>query len=362
MMEKKEAEEVPCCSGTNSRASLSLPASRGLYGLGLGCIPCPTAPRRLPSLRNRDLTLGGALKKTKKTFEPNVNAVRKSKDEFKEEIQVTPKRERKQRDAKRRESRSRRKEKPQTIQSHSIFEQGPADTPRKTGSWGAAAQVCDTTKSPIKAIKEEPQDYDEDEDELLRILQRDDFICDPTLKNDAKLRPIQLPLCQTSTSSQEKRLLESPSSGLKTEYKGERPSLVEILHGLCLSGEEELFFMQLPDCMPVRAQKSEATFQKAKEKKPPHEKAQESPSVKSSPGLAEFSEGFLGKLQIRKSGKVEMKLGDIVMDITNGSALSFLQQLVSVNVSGGKTGDMTVLGNINHKLVVSPNFQTLLEQ
>ncbi|KAM9772951.1 DNA-directed RNA polymerase III subunit RPC4 [Syngnathus typhle] len=359
-MEKKEAEEVPCCSGTNSRASLSLPASRGLYGLG--CIPCPTAPRRLPSLRNRDLTLGGALKKTKKTFEPNVNAVRKSKDELKEEIQVTPKRERKQRDAKRRESRSKRKEKPQTIQSHSIFEQGPADTPRKTGCWGAAAQVCDTPKSPIKAIKEEPQDYDDDEDELLRILQRDDFICDPTLKNDAKLRPIQLPLCQTSTSSQEKRLLESPSSGLKTEYKGERPSLVEILHGLCLSGEEELFFMQLPDCMPVRAQKSEATFQKAKEKKPPHEKAQESPSVKSSPGLAEFSEGFLGKLQIRKSGKVEMKLGDIVMDITNGSALSFLQQLVSVNVSGGKTGDMTVLGNINHKLVVSPNFQTLLEQ
>ncbi|PWA14074.1 hypothetical protein CCH79_00016728 [Gambusia affinis] len=36
---------------------------------------------RLPSLRTRDLTLGGAFRKTKKTWEPNVHAVRKPKDE-----------------------------------------------------------------------------------------------------------------------------------------------------------------------------------------------------------------------------------------------------------------------------------------
>lgn len=38
------------------------------------------------------------------------------------------------------------------------------------------------------------------------------------------------------------------------------------------------------------------------------------------------------------------------------------QQLVSVNLADGKTGDMMVLGNIQHKLVLSPNFQTLLEE
>lgn len=35
--------------------------------------------------------------------------------------------------------------------------------------------------------------------------------------------------------------------------KSEQPSLVELLQDLSLSGREELFFMQLPDCMPGRA-------------------------------------------------------------------------------------------------------------
>lgn len=34
--------------------------------------------------------------------------------------------------------------------------------------------------------------------------------------------------------------------------KPEQPSLVEVLQDLSLSGSEELFFMQLPDCMPGR--------------------------------------------------------------------------------------------------------------
>lgn len=44
-----------------------------------------------------------------------------------------------------------------------------------------------------------------------------------------------------------------------------------------------------------------------------------------SPVLSQFPEGFLGKLQIRKSGKVELRLGEIVMDVSEGAAFSFLQ-------------------------------------
>lgn len=53
---------------------------------------------------------------------------------LKEEVHVAPKKERRERDERRRENRGRRRERPQTIQSHSIFEQGPADTVRKTGA------------------------------------------------------------------------------------------------------------------------------------------------------------------------------------------------------------------------------------
>lgn len=41
--------------------------------------------------------------------------------------------------------------------------------------------------------------------------------------------------------------------GRKELSKPEQPSLVEMLRELSLSGRGELFFMQLPDCMPGKA-------------------------------------------------------------------------------------------------------------
>lgn len=54
---------------------------------------------------------------------------------LKEEVTVVPKKERRDRDSRRRENRVvRRRDKPLTIQSHSIFEQGPADSVHNTGA------------------------------------------------------------------------------------------------------------------------------------------------------------------------------------------------------------------------------------
>ncbi|XP_022067083.2 DNA-directed RNA polymerase III subunit RPC4 isoform X2 [Acanthochromis polyacanthus] len=377
---------------------LSFSAGRGLPGR-VRSLASPAPPGRLTSLRTRDLTLGGALKKTKKTFEPNVHAVRKSKEELKEEIHMVPKKERRrERDERRRENRRRKKEKPQTIQSHSIFEQGPADTLRKTG-WRSAVDVQDSTTSPVcKLVKKERKESkdDEDENEILSILQRDDFIDDPGLRNDAKLKPIQLPLCQSSsftkcqtlttkTCLENPPLFRPPSCGVMSKAshsRNEMPtpdkcSLGELLQDLSLSGREELFFMQLPDCMPGKASglKVDSAQGSAVEKPAKKEgkledkrttgtyyQAQDPVSKEGCPVLSQFPEGFLGKLQIRKSGKVELKLGDIVMDVSEGAAFSFLQQLVSVRLSEGRTGDMMVLGNVHHKLVLSPDFQALLRQ
>ena len=54
--------------------------------------------------------------------------------------------------------------------------------------------------------------------------------------------------------------------------------------------------------------------------------------------LADFPEGLLGKLQIRKSGKVELKMGDIIMDVSEGAAFSFLQVICECVVSGFYVG------------------------
>ncbi|KAM3859982.1 DNA-directed RNA polymerase III subunit RPC4-like [Diretmus argenteus] len=353
----------------------------------------PPPPVRLSSLRSRDLTLG-VFKKPKKTFEPNVKAVRKSKDELREETHMVPKKERREREERKRENRGRRRERPQTIQSHSIFEQGPADTIRKA-AWRGAGELCDSSASPVcKFVKKERRESEEDEDEILSKLQRDDFIDDPGLRNDAKLRPIQLPLYQsssfvntepsttTSTCKEDPPFFRTVTSGPPgrgtqsgTELpRPEQPSLVKLFQDLSLSGREELFFIQLPDCMPGRASGCKADTStgltpekpgkkegKAEDKRSAHLKAQEVVVKDGCPVLSDFPEGLLGKLQIRKSGKVELKLGDIVMDVSEGAAFSFLQQLVSVRLSDGRTGDMTVLGNVHHKLVLSPDFQALLQ-
>lgn len=41
--------------------------------------------------------------------------------------------------------------------------------------------------------------------------------------------------------------------------------------------------------------------------------------------LSDFTEGFIGKVRIRKSGKVQLVIGDITMDVSEGAAFSFLQ-------------------------------------
>ncbi|KAM8876975.1 DNA-directed RNA polymerase III subunit RPC4 [Synchiropus picturatus] len=379
MSQKEDTGMVPGTSGVRGSGlsagpvpgspSTSFPHSRLLPNRA-GITPTTPPLGRLSSLRTRDLTLGGVFKKPKKTIEPNVHAVRKSKEEFKEAIRVAPKKERRERDERRRESRGRRKEKPQTIQSHSIFEQGPASIVRKSG-WSVDADQRYSSTSPLcKTVKKEREESEEREDDILRKLQRDDFIDDPGLRNDAELKPIQLPLSRSAiVEAQPSSSPDGPVSQ-SSQGPGRADSLVHLLQDLKMSGREELFFMQLPDCLPVdRGSASQAKEEKRVKKdiKAAHKRAEPTPTQLSSLkerslAMSEFSEGLLGKLQIRRSGKVELKLGDIILDVTEGAAFSFLQQLVSVQLSEGKTGDLMVLGNVQHKLVLSPDFQALLAQ
>ncbi|XP_055791974.1 DNA-directed RNA polymerase III subunit RPC4 isoform X2 [Salvelinus fontinalis] len=186
-------------SNTDGMAGYSGITRLNVAGSGLPrqtVLKSPTPPGRLTSLRSRDLTLGGF---KKKTFVPNVHSLRKSKDELKEEAHVPPKKDRRVREERHRERRVERRERPhQTIQSHSIFEQGPADTVKKPGGW-RGTDLGDSRSSPVaKCFKKERRASEENDDDMLHKLQRDDFLDDPGLKNDAKNKPIQLPLYQSS--------------------------------------------------------------------------------------------------------------------------------------------------------------------
>ncbi|XP_012672828.1 DNA-directed RNA polymerase III subunit RPC4 [Clupea harengus] len=360
MTDSGEGDSVVSPGASNPRPSSFALGKGALTGrISLNSPP----PGRLTSLRSRDLTLGGF---KKKTFVPNVNSVRKSKDEFREEARTPPKKER--REDRHRESRK-RKERPQIIQSHSIFEQGPADTIRKIGSWGST-DLSDCGPSLVtKCVKKEKKVSQEDESEILQKLHRDDFLDDPGLKNDVRQRPIQLPLYQASSfllDSSASRTEEMATESIMGCVGPQQPAVGELFQQLSLSDQDELLFIQLPDAIPgqpasTSTETSAKKDSKSDDKHPGKLKTQEPVGKESPPVLADFSEGLIGKLQIRKSGKVQLVLGDNKLDVSEGAAFSFLQQLVSVRLTDGLTGDMSVLGNVQHKLVCSPDFQTLLQ-
>ncbi|XP_060787171.1 DNA-directed RNA polymerase III subunit RPC4 isoform X2 [Neoarius graeffei] len=369
---------------------------------GRGAMVNLRAPGRLPVMRSRDLTLGGV---KKKTFTPNIIG-RKSKEELK--MNEGPRRERK--DAERgrqRDGRGRGRGRPEVIQSHSIFEQGPAEMmAKRKGVYDDARDTPNSAPCPIINIKKEKRETDEETKEILRKLDRDDFVDDPQLMNEARCCPVQLPLAVSGWVFKEEFEEDTKIRGVKVEkcaedekmnmessdtavsVKQEPPdipvmkkmepmfkppplpvpdSLPDLLQAWSHCKEEELLFMQLPDSLPgqpptsdtrptkstVQSEDGQNVLQKA-------EGQQEEADEENSCHLKDLQEGLVGRLLVRKSGRVQLVLGNIILDMALGTSCSFLQELVSVNTEG-RRGDMTVLGHVKHKLVCSPDFDALLQ-
>ncbi|XP_069473854.1 DNA-directed RNA polymerase III subunit RPC4 isoform X2 [Ambystoma mexicanum] len=377
----------------------AIPGGRGLIGRRPSA---PITPGRLPSIRSRDLTLGGV---KKKTFTPNIIS-RKIKEEPKEDLSI--KKEKKDRDRDRqRDGAGRGRGRPEIIQSHSIFEQGPAEMMKKKGNWDSSVDMSDLGPSHIINIKKEKRETEEETKKILRMLEKDDFLDDPGLRNDTKNTPVQLPLaisgwlfkeenddqdCKPwlSDSKEHKMEVDLPlkvkeepmesedvkngpldlKPALAKKVPGLPPdiSLPELLESLNLTKEEELFFFQLPDTLPgqpptqdTKPIKTEMQTEDGQTVLVKQEKSQEAKMAENTCSLADLAEGQVGKLLIRKSGKVQLVLGKVTLDVTMGTSSSFLQELVSIDHGDGRTGDMTVLGHVKHKLVCSPDFESLLE-
>jgi DNA-directed RNA polymerase III subunit RPC4 len=65
-------------------------------------------------------------------------------------------------------------------------------------------------------------------------------------------------------------------------------------------------------------------------------------------------EGQVGKLRVHRSGKVTMKIGNVVMDVSRGSQTGFLQEVLLVDT---KQNQGYLVGHLEDKVVVTPSFQ-----
>ncbi|KAM6930433.1 DNA-directed RNA polymerase III subunit RPC4 [Xenentodon cancila] len=369
------------------------PGGSGSIGLLMGRRPSAgISPGRLPSMRSRDLTLGGV---KKKTFTPNIIG-RKVKEETK--VEGGQRRDRKDGDRGRGpRERGRGRGRQELIQSHSIFEQGPAEMMMKRrGGYESERDAPSIGPSPIINIKKEKRETEEETKEILRKLERDNFIDDPFLKSEQRSCPVQLPLAVSGWGFKEE-FKNTAVKFEKTEEDGEpmepapevkqepveveikktetnfRPPplpepelLPDLLQRWSLSKEEELLFIQLPDSLPgqpptkehkpVKTEVQSADGQSVLLKTETQEEEDEDNSC----NLKDLRDGLVGKMLVRKSGRVQLILGQVTLDVSLGTTCSFLQELVSITTEG-KTGNLTVLGNIKHKMVCSPDFEALLE-
>ncbi|KAL7981373.1 hypothetical protein Chor_002269 [Crotalus horridus] len=296
-----------------------------------------------------------------KTFAPNIIS-RKIKEEPKEDLSVT--KEKKERDRDRqRESHGRGRGRPEVIQSHSIFEQGPAEMMRKKGTWDKSVDMSDFGPSHIINIKKEKRETDEETKKILRMLEKDDFLDDPGLKNDIRNKPVQLPLAHSGWLFKEEGDDQEDSKLLNAGHKEEE----ELETDASSVKEEDLLFLQLPDTLPgqpptqdTKPLKTEVQNEDGQMMVIKQEKTQEAKEAENTCTLGDLSEGQVGKLLIRKSGKVQLVLGQVTLDVTTGTPCSFLQELVSVSIGDNRSGEMIVLGHVKHKLVCAPDFESLL--
>ncbi|XP_064602514.1 DNA-directed RNA polymerase III subunit RPC4-like isoform X2 [Liolophura sinensis] len=307
------------------------------------------------------------------------------------------------------------------LQSHSIFEQGPTERRiRHTSSFSEdygdrRSRGAGTSRSTIKKEKSE------DTKRVLDNLLRDDFIDDSVGGEDSGLTPIYLPLSHVSIKEEIRKdklkpkleikagqsgvdltvepdvdmpdATADPSIGLPsalipgenmsdsivTVVKKERkPNLTckQIFTEVAKSEKGELLFFQLPDVLPGeppssvddtkapsggKKQERSGVRTGAAQSQSTSQKEEESDKTKNSCKLKNFSEGHIGKIQIRKSGKTQLILGNIVLDVLPGTTCSFLQEAVSVKLGQEGGGHMTVLGQVDHKVTCVPDFEKLLK-
>ena len=261
------------------------------------------------------------------------------------------------------------------------------------------------------------------EAERLKELLRDDFIDDLT---QGPLVPVQLPMIDTGTAFKEedckdnisikeevkgeksknsRRILdsddESDDSDSKNKIKQEQEyatsnkSVISknpptkkseigktsnmTFSDLVKMQKGDLLFVQLPDHLPGNLPVTQAVNQDnifsstnvAEERMDVNESNEI--SQKTTCTLNVLPEGYLGKIQIRKSGKTQLLIGDTALDIDLGAQVGFLQDLVAINVpteesdsqeqthAPEKVGDMTVLGHVRHRIVVSPDWERLFD-
>uniref|UniRef100_A0A0A9XBA3 DNA-directed RNA polymerase III subunit RPC4 n=1 Tax=Lygus hesperus TaxID=30085 RepID=A0A0A9XBA3_LYGHE len=365
--------------------------------------------KRLPSFRTpRDLKLSqfrdipstnsAGEGRTKKVFVPNLNVHRKRTEDRDESRPGDAESLNNSRDSSRDRGRGTgergrgrgrgRKSREFIQQTGGVFSQGLAPSMKPT--WhGKSYDSGSTTGLPKPKLKlnENVKVDKEEEEEVMKELLRDDFIDDPDIEADLDHAPVELPLqdvCKWEHIKDEKpfssltyhnsctdgfmngvKVKPDPECMDPSEANGvaDKPVDVQSMRPLTLaqllsvSQEKNFLFFQIPHRIPKLRMNVNPSMSSQKRTGERHGEEEESETSV----LRTLPQGRVGTLQIRKSGRAVLVLGDVKLNVEPGTQSAFKQDLVSVNLENStKSGNMINMGKITTRILVTPDWKHLL--
>ncbi|CAJ1934297.1 unnamed protein product [Sphenostylis stenocarpa] len=157
--------------------------------------------------------------------------------------------------------------------------------------------------------------------------------------------PITLPLRKPNSGNPEILDEEEFGEAASSEYDENTVNSAAELELLEQSEQPKMFLFQLPKYMPFNEKSN-----KGKE-----EIGASTVSGKAG-ALEELPRGYMGKMQVYKSGAVKLKLGETVFDVSPGTDCKFAQDVVAVN---NAQKNICNLGEISKKVVIVPDLDSI---
>lgn len=381
---KKEPGSPGTSVSSASSTSTSVPLSERVTSIkmepGVPTTATTTTTQRLTSFRlPRDLTLGGNVKteKPKKVYTPNLNVQRKKKDDSSPNLvkaeTVKVRNSDRGRERGRGERGRGRGDSGNIIQSVGVWSEGiytaPASRKKSESSGRASSSTANAAKYLEKSKLNKITDKIEDEMRLKNLL-RDDFIDDGPDVDD-KMFPLMLPrvkkdIYDTIDNDEIDKKPIISENGEIMNIEEEKESKQERKEDLTISQIIEnkansYTLIQFPESLPGLESSREETG--SKQSNNSNTRSESDNKAKSELcTLNSLQSGLLGKLEIFKSGKARLRLGEMSFFVDIGAQQRFQQDLLAVKIDAtSQTGDLINLGQVNNKLICSPDFESTLE-
>ena len=123
------------------------------------------------------------------------------------------------------------------------------------------------------------------------------------------------------------------------------------------NGSSDMMLFQLPSKLPIPSTAADEQVTSVQEGM-----ELESNTPQASPNCASLTDlppTKLGKLIFFRSGRIKLKIGDVLFDVTPGAQVKARQEVAYIDVSSQKCA---VLGNISQRIVVTPDVDSILDQ